>query len=106
MDDPEELLRILIQLNARNIFPEETLRQIVGSSARQIEAYNLCDGTRTQAEVVRMSKLDPGQFSRAATRWAGEGVLFKLGTGRDVKLLHLYPLPTTQRSPRKKKVEE
>lgn len=75
---------------------------MVGTSLRQVEAYNLCDGTRTQAEVVKASKLDQGQFSRVATRWAQEGVLFKLGSGRDVKLLHLYSLSTTQRGQRKK----
>src|SRR6478752_412848 len=97
MTDSEELLRVLVQLNGRLAFPEEALRQIVGS-ARNVEAYNLCDGTRTQADVVKEAKLDQGQFSRTSARWIREGVLFRLGTGRDVKLLNLYPL--TARSPR------
>jgi hypothetical protein len=84
MAETEELLRILIQLNARHVFPEEMLRPVVGTSERQMQAYNLCDGTRTQAEIAKAAKLDQGQFSRTSSRWIEEGVLFKLGTGRDV----------------------
>ncbi len=103
MAETEELLRFLVQLTARHVFPEELLRQIVGTSDRQVEAYNLCDGTRTQAEIAKASKLDQGQFSRTASRWAEAGVLFRVGTGRDVKLLHLYPLSAFQAARRQKK---
>jgi len=96
MADSDDLLRILIQLAARHAFPEDVLRQIVGASERQVHAYNLCDGTKTQSEIAKTSKLDQGQFSRTAARWAEQGVLFKLGSGRDVKLLHLYPIPAVQ----------
>jgi hypothetical protein len=102
MAETEELLRFLVQLTARHVFPEEALRQIIGSSGRQVEAYNLCDGTRTQAEIVKVSKLDQGQFSRTAGRWAEAGVLFRVGTGRDVKLLHLYPISSVQAGRKKK----
>ncbi|MGH3691314.1 MAG: hypothetical protein ACRDT7_14245 [Microbacterium sp.] len=91
MADTEELLRILIQLSGRREFPPETLREIVGDG-RNVNAYNLCDGTRTQAEVVKGAAVDQGQFSRTSARWVQEGVLFRLGSGRDVKLLHLHPL--------------
>ncbi len=91
MADNDELLRILVQLNGRQAFPAEMLRGIVGSG-KCVVAYNLCDGSRTQAEVVKEAKVDQGQFSRTSSRWVQEGVLFKLGSGRDTKLLHLYPL--------------
>lgn len=100
MADTEELLRILIQLSGRQVFPEETLRGIVGSG-KAVEAYNLCDGSRTQAQVVKDAKLDQGQFSRTSSRWVQQGVLFKLGSGKDVKLLHLYEL-SPQRPTKKK----
>ena len=90
MADLEELLRVLIQLNGRLVFPEEVLRNIVGASEQWILAYNLCDGTRTQADIVKMTKIDQGSFSRTTSRWIDEGVLFKIGDGRDTKLLHLY----------------
>lgn len=91
MADNDELLRILIQLDGRQAFPPESLREIVGT-AKYVDAYNLCDGSRTQAEVAKGTKLDQGQFSRTSGRWIREGVLFKVGSGRDIKLLHLYPL--------------
>jgi hypothetical protein len=91
MADNDELLRILIQLNARQAFPAESLRGIVGSG-KYLDAYNMCDGSRTQAEIVKAAKVDQGQFSRTSSRWIQEGVLFKLGAGRDTTLLHLYPL--------------
>ena len=94
MADTDELLRILIQLTGRQAFPPEVLREIVGE--RNVETYNLCDGTRTQAEVVKGAKVDQGAFSRTSARWVQEGVLFRLGSGRDVKLWHLYPLPAGQ----------
>src|ERR1700722_3645939 len=90
MADLEELLRVLIQLNGRLVFPEEVLRNIVGASEQWILAYNLCDGTRTQADIVKMTKIDQGSFSRTTSRWIDEGVLFKISDGRDTKLLHLY----------------
>jgi hypothetical protein len=100
--DTDELLRILIQLNGRQAFPPETLREIVGGG-RNVEAYNLCDGNRTQAEVVKAAKVDQGQFSKTATRWAQEGVLFKLGSGRETTLLHLYPLMPERKTKTKAK---
>jgi hypothetical protein len=47
----EELLRILVQLTARQAVPEETVRKSVGTSARLLQAYNLSDGTRSQSEI-------------------------------------------------------
>jgi hypothetical protein len=93
MAEIEELLGLLIQINARQAFPEEVLRSIVGSSEQWIEAYNLCDGTRSQAEVVKITKINQGLFSRTASRWIDEGVMYKVGDGRETKLLHVYNLP-------------
>lgn len=42
--------------------------------------------------MVKVAKVDQGQFSRTSSRWIQEGVPFNLGAGRDVKLMHLYPL--------------
>src|SRR6266508_4986031 len=93
MAESDDLLRILVQLNARLAFPEATVRHIVGNSPRQAQAYNLCDGTMTQSEVAKRAGLDQGNFSRTMNRWIRSGILFRLGTGREAKLLHLYPLP-------------
>jgi hypothetical protein len=88
----EQLLAILIRLNARSAFPEEVVRRLVATSPSQLKAYNLCDGTRAQAEVAKAAGLDQGNFSRTVTRWIEAGVLFKVGDGREARLLHLYPV--------------
>jgi CRP-like cAMP-binding protein len=93
MADTYDLLRILIQLSARQAFPEATIRQVIGSSARQVHADNLWDGNLTQAQIAKKAGLNQGNLSRTVARRIQSGVLFRLGTGRDAKLLHLYPLP-------------
>jgi hypothetical protein len=90
----DELLRVLIGVMGRVAFPPQTLRQVVRGPGRAadkyVKAYNLCDGTRSMREVGRMSELDSSNMTRAISRWAGAGVVFKLGTeGRPV---HLYRL--------------
>ena len=58
MADNDELLRILIQLSGRQAFPPERLRIIVGSG-KNLTAYNLCDGSRTQ--TLLLDALEDGQ---------------------------------------------
>lgn len=85
-----------VSLLGRIAFAEEDLRTLIAptaTQAKQLQAYNLCDGTRTQADIVRALKLDHGNFSRTAARWIAAGVLYKIGSGREAKLLHVYPLP-------------
>jgi len=64
-----------------------------GSGEKQLRAYNMCDGTKTQSEIAKATKLDPASFSRTVARWIEAGALFRMGSGRDTKLLHAYPLP-------------
>ncbi len=91
----ETLLRALLSMTARQAFPVQRLAEIVlkGSGNKQLHAYNLCDGSRTQSEVAKAVKLDQASFSRTVARWIEAGVLFRVGSGRDTKLLHAYPLP-------------
>ena len=91
-----DYLTALIQITGRNVFPEDILMQIVmppGSSEKQLRAYNLLDGTLTQTEICKALKIDKGSFSRTVSRWISLGVVFKIGEGKDKKLLHVYPLP-------------
>jgi hypothetical protein len=90
-DETNDLLRILIELTARKTHSDRKVRELVGNN---MVAYNLCDGMRTQADVVRELKLNQGNFSRAATRWMAAGILFRIG-GPKGKLLHAYPLSKT-----------
>ena len=94
------LLRAQLNLLGRIAFKDEALEQVVGKANR--EAYNLCDGTRTQAEIVKAKKLDSGNFSRTVTKWIEAGVLFKLPDGKDFKLQYLFPIPAAMTKPPKK----
>ena len=90
----EALMRALLSVTARQAFEMEKLREIVTGSAgaKQLRAFNLCDGTRRQAEIAKELKIDQGNFSRTVGRWIDAGVVFRLGDGRDATLLHVYPL--------------
>lgn len=99
-DRIEELLGCLIKVVARAAIPEDKVREVVGSGAKQIKAFNLCDGTRSQLEVAKQSGLDQGNLSRTAVRWIQNGVMFSLGNGRDARLLHVYPIPAGSSKPK------
>lgn len=91
----EALLRAILAVTARQTFPPDRLTEIVmakGASTKQVAAFNLCDGSRGQGEIAKALKLDQGNFSKTVARWIEAGVLFRLGVGREAKLLHVYPL--------------
>lgn len=92
----EGLMRALIAVTARVAFPEDKLLQLISPIQRGrdklLRAYCLCDGTRTQADIVKASKLDPGFVSRTLKRWIDSGILFRLGAERTATFLHAYPL--------------
>lgn len=94
-ENNEQLLRAILSVTARQTFPPDKLAEMVlskASGAKQLKAFNLCDGSNSQAEIAKALKLDPGNFSRTVSRWVEAGVVFRLGQGRDAKLLHVYPL--------------
>ena len=88
----EELLGCLIQVIGRTAVPEAGVRKVVGSSSKQVRAFNLCDGTRTQTEIRKAVGLDAGNFSNTAKRWIESGVAFEFRKGKESRLLHIYPL--------------
>lgn len=88
----EALLQAILSMTARQAFPPSQLAEIIGPGAKQIDAYNLCDGTKTQGQIASELKLDAGNFSRTVARWIDEGIVFRLGEGRDSRLQHIYAL--------------
>jgi len=88
----EEWTRMLFAVTARVAFPESELRKLVIGKTktpdRWIQAYNLCDGSRSQREVAAQAQIDEGLFSRTVSRWVEAGVLFRAGTPEVP--LHLY----------------
>jgi hypothetical protein len=98
----EQLLIAILGVTARQAFPPDRLAELVAPKKvkgdKQVKAFNLCDGTLTQSEIAKALKLDQGNFSRTVSRWADAGIVFRLGEGREAKLLHVYPLPANGKS--------
>jgi len=92
VDNSDIYLKAMLAMLARQSFPPKELAELVGRD-KQIQAYNLCDGTRTQAEVATAAGLDSGNFSRTASRWADLGILVRITEGKETRPVHLYPLP-------------
>ena len=101
----EQLLCCFVQIVGRATMPEERVREIVGSGAKQVKAFNLCDGTKSQIDVAQQCKIQQANLSRTVSRWIQHGVMFWIGEGRDARLLHIYPIPASNntKSPRSTK---
>lgn len=95
MGTPETYLRAILATVARQTFTPARIIEIMGPNAgeKQRQAFNLCDGTRSQAEVAKALGLDPGNFSKTLGRWIDEGIVIRVGEKRDARPLHVYPLP-------------
>lgn len=104
MEAAEDLLRCLLQVIGRGTIPLEEVRRIVATGKSQVKAYNLFDGTRTNRDVSAKTKINEGNLSRAVSRWMQSGVAFRLGEGKEARVLHLYPIPEGKpaREPRSK----
>jgi len=91
----EALLRAVLSVTGRQVFPPDRLIEIVlskGAGEKQLRAFNMWNGAKGQADIAKALKLDSGNFSRTVSRWIDEGIVFRLAEGRDAKLLHVYAL--------------
>lgn len=96
----EQLLRAILATVARQTFPTEFIVEKVAvgaDKAKQVAAYNMCDGSNSQAEIAKHLSLDAGNFSRTVSRWIDLGIVIKMGESRDTKLVHVYPIPSTKK---------
>ena len=88
-----DLLKALIRVTGRVAIPPAQLREMIIPDAgkmKQLRAYNLCDGSRTQGEVQKAAGIDAGSFSHTLKRWLERGIVFRIGDEKN--LLHLYPM--------------
>jgi hypothetical protein len=93
MNNQEALLKGILSLVARAVFPPEALHKIIAptaGSSKQVLAYNLCDGETPQTDIGKKAKLDPGSLSRSIAKWVDAGVVIRVGP--DQLPLHVYPL--------------
>jgi len=88
-------LAALTKTMGRLAFPKDHLIKIAfpKTSEKLFKAYNLADGTLTQAEICKKLKIDTGNFSKTVNKWINSGIMFKIVEKNEIKLLHLYPLP-------------
>lgn len=91
----DSFLRAILATVARQTFPPARIVEIIGPGAteKQFRAFNLCDGSKTQAEIGKELGLDPGNFSKTINRWIDEGIVIRVGEKREARPLHVYPLP-------------
>lgn len=88
----EQLLECLIHVIGRAAVPPTEVAKIVGAGQKQITAFNLCDGSNTQKEIAKKTRIDQGQLSRTFSRWVESGIAFWIGHGKSACLLHIYPI--------------
>lgn len=96
----EQLLRAILATVARQTFSTEFITEKVAvgaDKAKQVDAYNSCDGTKSQSEIAKAVGLDQGSFSRTVARWIELGIVIRVGEGREIKLVHVYPIPTLKK---------
>src|SRR3569623_3581685 len=88
-------LRAILATVARQTFSPTRILEIMGATAgeKQQRAFNLCDGTKTQADIAKELGLDQSNFSKTIARWVDEGIVIRLGEKREARPLHVYPLP-------------
>lgn len=88
-------LKAILATVARQAFPPDRLLELVTSNAgskKQLDAFNMCDGTHTQSEIADSVKLDKGSLSRSISRWIDLGIVIRVGDGAEAKPVHVYPL--------------
>lgn len=95
MESSEVYLKAMMSLIARQTFSPERLAEIVSPVAnpKTLETFNLCDGTRSQAEIATALKLGSGNLSITIKRWIEEGVIVKVVAEGKERPVHVYPIP-------------
>lgn len=95
MGSQEAYLRAILATVARQAFPPDKILEIMGpqASEKHRKAYNMCDGTKTQSEIVKKLGIDNSNFSKTLGRWVDAGICVRVGDGRDALPMHVYPLP-------------
>jgi hypothetical protein len=88
----EYLLRCVVHIIGRATMPVDTVYKLVGRGAKQIEAFNLCDGSRAQSEVSKKTGINQGNLSRTFDKWVENGIAFWIGEGKEARLMHIYPI--------------
>lgn len=87
-----DLLACILKVLARTAMTPDEVRRIIGRGGKQLQAFNLCDGSNTLADIAKKLRIDSGNLSRAVARWREHGIVFLVGRGNDARYLHVYPV--------------
>lgn len=91
----ERLLRAILATVARQTFPPSELVAMVAprkGMLKQIQAFNMCDGTNTQSQIAKITKLDSGNLSKSIKRWIDLGIVVRVVEDKVEKPIHVYPI--------------
>lgn len=91
----ELYLKAMMGLIARQTFKPEDVAKFVCptvNSAQILKSYNLCDGSRTQAEIVKETGVDNSNFAKKVKKWEFDGVMLRIERGNDECPLHVFPI--------------
>ena len=95
MNAQDAYLRAILATLARQTFPLEKILEALGPKAgeKQYRAFNMCDGTHTQSDIIKELGLDSSNFSKTLARWVDAGVCIRVRQGKEERPVHVYPLP-------------
>lgn len=93
MEMQETYLRAILATVARQTFSPARILEIINAGEKHQRAFNLCDGSKSQADIVKELGLDHSNFSKTVARWVDEGIVIRVGKNREARPLHVYPLP-------------
>src|SRR5438093_11086577 len=96
----EWLLECLIHVIGRAAVKMDEVREVVGTGAEQVQAYNVCDGSMNLKQIAKRSGLDQGNLSRSLDRWVKNGILFRFEDGNEVRLFHIFQVPSIRTAKR------
>lgn len=99
VDNLQDLLQISISLQARQVFPNDSLCKIVMKSKRNpedyVKAYNLCDGEHTMSQIASAINVKPGTLSPILAEWREIGIIYEISKkgGKFYKRLYRLEIP-------------
>lgn len=99
MSKDEVYLRAILATVARQTFSlDDILSQVAPrtGSAKQVAAYNLCDGTRSVTQIATEAKIDKSNLRKSINRWIDAGIVIRIEDGQEVRPVHVYPVPEAE----------
>lgn len=105
----QNLLEIIISLQAKQVFSNEQLCNIVMKNKHEpaegyVLAYNLCDGEHTLSQIASEINVSKGTLSPILAEWKNIGIIYEVvqKSGKFYKRLYKLELPKNRQRKEKK----